>query len=1118
MTVKIFALFGLTSCVLLSQGIVPIDMGRTSLLDIGIYDVRCQAFSGKETQFPAGWTGDDPETGTVYTLGHRQDDKDALLLHSPWKLGAGKTWVDYRLKLPKATPITLEFSIAMRHGCVSPTGSDGVTFAAFAFEPGEMPKQLHKEHVTSDAWKTLRFDLAKLAGKQCVVRLQVDPGPSKKPDFDFSYWGDPCIIAGDDITASPENQARELMKLPAIKATAKASLLPLNNTNRNGIVPGNILPCKNTLAQDKDGAWLFTYKAKDCKIAYRYQPRTGTLDDFTMTFNDEPPMRIAVGSGLELVKPATTHIIDCKRDGDSLNVTTRHEMEDDVLTAIWKFGIQGKALTIKADADKPLVKSLRLGTALAPIRKAFQTPYMGSGLMYLQANKLFTYRRLDWTKSDATKVGSDAQYHAKTDGTRNPLHEEGYIAFSPNPGEVLPNIPFEPSKYRALLGPKIILDIWGPRGGNFANDGKALRELKDHGIDHAGVIYHIWQRYGYDVKLPDHIPANPKLGGEEAMKALGQAAKDCGYLFALHENYIDLYPDAPSFDQKAIALNQDGSWMKAWYNEHTKVQSFVIRATEAIRFARQNSPEINKRYYTTMAYIDAQTCGSPDWRVDYDASQPMAAIARLKVKTECELYDYMRKVHGGPFLGEGNMHYFWAGPCDGVEAQTGGEDQDPFLDFNLLKVHPQMTNHGMGYYSRWHTQGRLCWGFDAGTPKRRDKYRAQEIAYGHAGFVGNPVVYNPDWVASEHHIMHAIQTQYGTAKVTAIDYEVDGMMVPAAVALPLGLLSRQRIMYDSGAVIWVNWNPEPWIVGKHAIAQWGVLCQAKDATIWTARQEGNTFTDYAECDEFVYADARTHFDMPYLINQKPLAEIKLKDCIYVGDGKIQISYSWEILDTPERPVNCFVHFVNPKGRSLDQLTFQNDHEVPGEWNNWKRGDQFVTGPFTLNLPKNHDYHDITIGLFDATNRKLLRGSHFDNLRYHIGRIVVNRDKDGNIVGISTLEPDQVKIDSKQKLLDFSERVTPSGTMVDFGKVATNGAVKIQKSNDGQLVIFTYPRKADITVKLNLKAWKLDGSQTLVAKAPVTQNDLGAVNFTIKGGWLTFSTGSLNSGRFILKSK
>ena len=41
----------------------------------------------------------------------------------------------------------------------------------------------------------------------------------------------------------------------------------------------------------------------------------------------------------------------------------------------------------------------------------------------------------------------------------------------------------------------------------------------------------------------------------------------------------------------------------------------------------------------------------------------MAAIARLKVKTECELYDYMRKVHGASIPREGNTHYFWQGPA-----------------------------------------------------------------------------------------------------------------------------------------------------------------------------------------------------------------------------------------------------------------------------------------------------------------------------------------------------------------------------------------------------------------------------------------------------------------------
>ena len=67
-------------------------------------------------------------------------------------------------------------------------------------------------------------------------------------------------------------------------------------------------------------------------------------------------------------------------------------------------------------------------------------------------------------------------------------------------------------------------------------------------MDHVAIISHVWQRYGYDVKLPDHLPANPQFGGDEGMIAFGRAANECGYVWSLHENYIDLYPDAPSYD------------------------------------------------------------------------------------------------------------------------------------------------------------------------------------------------------------------------------------------------------------------------------------------------------------------------------------------------------------------------------------------------------------------------------------------------------------------------------------------------------------------------------------------------------------------------------------------
>ena len=137
----------------------------------------------------------------------------------------------------------------------------------------------------------------------------------------------------------------------------------------------------------------------------------------------------------------------------------------------------------------------------------------------------------------------------------------------------------------------------------------------------------------------------------------------------------------------------------------------------------------------------------------------------------------MRDTHEGPLFGEGANHFYWAGKVDGVEAQVnGGEHHQPFLDFDLLKIHPQMVNHGMGYYERWFERGydhRL--GLDTGTVEQVDKYRAQELAYGHAGFIGASQVDNVQWVAKEHHLMHPVQALYGDSGVTQVMYEVEAV-------------------------------------------------------------------------------------------------------------------------------------------------------------------------------------------------------------------------------------------------------------------------------------------------------------------------------------------------------
>ena len=71
-------------------------------------------------------------------------------------------------------------------------------------------------------------------------------------------------------------------------------------------------------------------------------------------------------------------------------------------------------------------------------------------------------------------------------GTRS--GEGGYVAVSPDLGEVLPNIPHPPSPYRELLGPRIMLDIWGHHNGTYRGDAENLRALKDNGVDHVAII------------------------------------------------------------------------------------------------------------------------------------------------------------------------------------------------------------------------------------------------------------------------------------------------------------------------------------------------------------------------------------------------------------------------------------------------------------------------------------------------------------------------------------------------------------------------------------------------------------------------------------------------------
>ncbi|MEI7729042.1 MAG: DUF5696 domain-containing protein [Verrucomicrobiota bacterium] len=1105
---------------------VTLGSGETRLSDIGIYRVGYQSYGKEPVLMPDSWAGHfDDATGISYQPGNQTSGRDALLMHSPWRIPPGRTWVEYRLQLPPTKPIRLMFGIALPPDCVGSNKSDGVTFSGY-LSAGGAEKELLRRHYLGAEWQDYSFDLSPYAGQPITLRLQVEPGPKNNAAFDLSLFGSAKIVAGD-----AGDSARELVttitSTKAYRAVAQTSLKSVANQTNQGIIPSNLLPCKNQLIAGP-GNHRFIYEAADGRLVYTYTPATGTLDDFAVQYEDTAAFQPAFGGGLTAIVPdgdgrKTVFLRGGKAEKieqikETLKVWWRYDYGTKTLPVQWTFRLVGKALAVEVQCDEPVLTRCSLGdVANAPLRRTLSVPYFDGHLHFLAAQKLFNCRFFDWTVSHASlSPQSGAVYELKTDGRRNPLRESGYIAVSPHVAEVLPNLPGPASPYLAQLAPRIMLDIWGHNQGTYASDAENLRLLKDLGVDHVAIIQHDWQRFGYDVKLPDHIPANPRYGGDEGMKQFGRAANECGYLWSVHENYIDLYPDAPSYDATARVLKADSTPSPAWYNPGTRVQSYGLKCNRALEFARRNTPEIHQRYATTAGYLDVHTCVPPWHQLDHDASQPMAAMALGKVKFDTELFQFMRDTHRGPLFGEGHNQMYWAGRCDGVEAQVqGGEDHLTFLDFDLLKLHPQMVNHGMGYYERWFRGGynhRL--GIETGTTEQIDKYRAMEVAYGHAGFAGSPQDHNWHWVVREHHLVHPVQRLYGVSTPAEIRYEVNGEMVSASAALPAGATWRQRIRYLNGLTVWVNWQSERWSVEGRILPQWGFLALGPGTEVCTGLR-GGRIADFVDCPEYLFADARTYAYQPYrrgLVRIEP----RLKAFEYLGNRKARVTYEWIVGETVKKDYHCFVHGTEESPGNPEGITFQQDHALPKPTSQWRVGEVIQDGPYEFQIPDNRDAYNLTVGLY-KDDRLSMQGLDDGGQRIVVARLKWVRNGSGAATLVA--EP-PAKAAVKQTSADFTAHLNPAGTMIDFGPLVTDGALKIQRGAD-QLTLFPYPRDQQFRVSLNWKTLVPGATAAklkLTARSALEQKDLGAVPFRVEQDRLIFEAGLKGAGRYLLQWK
>ena len=717
------------------------------------------------------------------------------------------------------------------------------------------------------------------------------------------------------------------------------------------------------------------------------------------------------------------------------------------------------------DADQPVITSVDIGPWAAALHAhPVAVPYYTGHVWYLETMPAYVNAWWDWHTTHATRVNeTQAQYVERTDATLSAFHERLLLVLSPDVDAVLPAPGNTPSPYLAELSGRMVLDIWTP---DFKQIEQGLIELGDYGITDCVGIVHVWQHAGYDNALPQHYPANEAMGGDAGLTAAVNAGKADGCLMALHENYVDYYPNYPRFDPGAIALEGDGKRMLSWLNHSTGIQSYWTKPAWMIANAATQSPVIHKRYGTTAAYLDVNSAISPSTHVDMDARAPGAGTLAALLVGDTGLWSYERKTHQGPVFGEGANHWYYSGLLDGVEAQFGagsvlvnqGTSAPLFVDFDLKRIHPLQVNHGMGYYERWVSPGETV-----SNTLTMDAYRMQEIAFGHAPFLGHIYWDDVPHALVESNLVSPVARSYGRASVSTIEYQVNNAWKSPSVAAESTMFSRVRVTYDNGLIVVANASRQPLQWQNLTLPQYGWAAKARGLLAYTAMC-GDTVCDYAETTTSVFANARSQVDARI---GRAYATPSVVRVSQIAGRSFVIAYQWQVHRAMDRDYKTFLHFVDQNKLKVHEgIVFQGDSTPAQRTSQWNPGKTVSEGPVAVQIPSSvaDGTYSIRMGLYDpqSGSRVPLAGVDDGDMRYIVGYLTVS----GNGANVTFKTPVPVS----------DPRLNAAGTVVSFGTVQTDGMISMREDH-GQWVLRPFPRSRDFTVLLQNAKFVMPASVT-----------------------------------------
>jgi len=653
------------------------------------------------TDLGIDYSGADQESGAHHSRGTQIRDgipRPGLNMHPPYRNGAGSVWTDYMVWLPEKKPASLAFYTAIRDSAPSEPKSDGVEFKVIVVDAFGVEKELFTRFSDAKTWEAARVDLSAYAGQIITLRIWSGSGPKNDTTCDSCFWGDVVLIVGKlpKLPTEAQWQTREQAAVAHAKqvlvskrTTGKgAFLLQVNDQAFAAAIELGEQGITDGVLAFSDGIRALTYRGFQCEVDGL---NVGGVE------NGQPVVQVKnskTWGGAEEIAHEVSH------PSGMLTVRTKMSVEQGVLKIAW---------------DMPGAKRDARGTprftrlALGPCNEKVWRVYAGlgnvienpgpfklhSGGFELSTrhvgadypNGLSLVQACDVFPDGVVYVPETKRFSLET------LHDATFMLIPSAKGSFdAARVYSDRSGFKkgkgvdSILG-RLCLDQWG---GDYKVAAKDLKQAGRYGLNDALFVRHVWQRWGYDYRLPEIYPP---LGGLEPFQAMREAARQAGILFIPHDNYIDFYPDAQHFSYDQVYFSADNKPVRAWYNAGARALSYKWMPHAFRPWMEANLKRMHDGFNPDGIFIDVFTAVPP---VDY---YDRAGIYYPRMRTVKEwagafdtCRDQLRK--DGPMISEAGTDAL-IGSVDATQSDHFGADRwmNGFGDFERTPWHDMVT-HG----------------------------------------------------------------------------------------------------------------------------------------------------------------------------------------------------------------------------------------------------------------------------------------------------------------------------------------------------------------------------------------------------------------------------------------